>query len=930
MESTAKNAIVARLRGVTHRYGATVALDHVDLSMPAGCVAGLIGPDGVGKSTLLGLIAGARKIQTGLVEVFGADARQRRVRAEMAQRIAYMPQGLGGNLYATLSVVENVDFFGRVFGLNAAQRQWRIDELLESTELTSFRDRPAGKLSGGMKQKLGLCCALIHDPELLILDEPTAGIDPLSRRQFWQLIKRMRGRSPALSLIVATANMDEAEGFDWLVVLDSGKVLSTGAPADIRARTGSERLEEAFIELLPEAKRRGYRKLDIPPRDGSSNEIAIEARGLTMRFGDFTAVDRATFRIERGEIFGFLGSNGCGKTTTMKMLTGLLAPSAGEARLFGHRVDAHDLNTRKRVGYMSQSFSLYRELTVRQNLDLHARLFHVPPDEIPRRVGELMTEFELDAHADHLPDTLPLGMRQRLSLAVAIAHRPELLILDEPTSGVDPIARDEFWRLLVELSRRDGVTIFISTHFMNEGERCDRVSLMHAGEVLASDAPKRLVSARAAVNLEQAFIGYLEEASSRPAKSPARPSRAEEREQASSLAPLNLTVDETKALQGGAPARAACEFLSARRLFAYARREALELMRDPVRLAFAFCGPLILMLVFGYGISFDVENVAYAVLDYDRTPASRHYVEQFRSSRYFAERPAVSDPAAADRRLRRGEVTLVIEIPHRFGADIERGRPTTVAVWIDGAMPFRAETARGYVNGVHQHYLAELQGGARRRPLVQVETRFRYNQEFKSTYAMIPGIIMVLLMMVPAMMTAVSVVREKELGSINNLYATPVTRGEFLLGKQSVYVAVALASFVSLTLVAIFVFAVPVRGSWAALALGALLFTGASTGFGLLISSFVRTQIAAIFAAAILSVMPSVNFSGFFAPVAALSGVARIVGEGFPSSHFQAISVGAFTKALGFADLMSRFGTLALFVIVFFCLSLWLLKAQEN
>jgi ribosome-dependent ATPase len=336
------------------------------------------------------------------------------------------------------------------------------------------------------------------------------------------------------------------------------------------------------------------------------------------------------------------------------------------------------------------------------------------------------------------------------------------------------------------------------------------------------------------------------------------------------------------------------------------------------------------MLVFGYGISFDVENVSYAVLDYDRTPASRHYVEQFRSSRYFAERPAVSDPAAADGRLRRGEVTLVIEIPDRFGADIERGRPTTVAAWIDGAMPFRAETARGYVNGVHQHYLAELQGAARRQPLVQVETRFRYTQEFKSTYAMIPGIVMVLLMMVPAMMTAVSVVREKELGSISNLYATPVTRGEFLLGKQIVYVAVALASFVSLTLVAIFVFGVPVRGSWVALALGALLFTGASTGFGLLISSFVRTQIAAIFAAAILSVMPSVNFSGFFAPVAALSGVARIVGEAFPSSHFQAISVGAFTKALGFADLIPRFATLALFVIVFFCLSLWLLKAQEQ
>src|SRR5690606_34475961 len=250
----------------------------------------------------------------------------------------------------------------------------------------------------------------------------------------------------------------------------------------------------------------------IPPFAPAPDDIAIEASGLTMRFGDFVAVDHVDFRILRGEIFGFLGSNGCGKTTTMKMLTGLLPASEGTARIFGQEVDARDLDIRRRVGYMSQSFSLYGELTVQQNLVLHARLFHVPEGEIAARVAEMVERFGLADVRDRLPASIPLGMRQRLSLAVAMVHRPELLILDEPTSGVDPVARDGFWRLLVELSRRDRVTIFISTHFMNEAERCDRMSMMHAGRVLDSDTPAGLMRKRGAATLEEAFIGYLLEA----------------------------------------------------------------------------------------------------------------------------------------------------------------------------------------------------------------------------------------------------------------------------------------------------------------------------------------------------------------------------------------------------------------------------------
>ena len=513
-------APVARLQGVSLRYKKTTALDAVTLDIPAGRMVGLIGPDGVGKSSLLALVAGARVMQQGSIEVLGGNMARRRHRQTVCPRIAYMPQGLGKNLYPSLSVEENLQFFARLFGHDASERRRRIDELTRSTGLYPFLARPVGKLSGGMKQKLGLCCALIHDPDLLILDEPTTGVDPLARAQFWELIMRIRASRPGMSVLVATAYMEEAQRFDWLVAMDDGRVLATGTPAELLERTGHSALESAFIALLPEAKRRDYRQVEIAPLTlNDKAEVAIEARDLTMRFGDFVAVDHVSFRIQRGEIFGFIGSNGCGKTTTMKMLTGLLPASEGQAWLFGQAVDPHDMATRRRVGYMSQSFSLYSELSVRQNLVLHARLFHVPEAEVPARVAEMVERFGLQEVQDALPGQMPLGMRQRLSLAVAMVHKPELLILDEPTSGVDPIARDNFWRLMIELARRDKVTIFISTHFMNEAERCDRISLMHAGRVLDSDTPALLVAKRGASSLNDAFISYLVEAGGEDRKS---------------------------------------------------------------------------------------------------------------------------------------------------------------------------------------------------------------------------------------------------------------------------------------------------------------------------------------------------------------------------------------------------------------------------
>ncbi len=882
------NATVAHLADVGLRYGQTCALDDIQLEIPARRMVGLIGPDGVGKSSLLALIAGARQIQRGRVRVLDGEMSDAAHRRAVCPRIAYMPQGLGKNLYPTLTVAENLEFFARLFGQDRAERQQRIDALTRSTGLHPFLDRPAGKLSGGMKQKLGLCCALIHDPDLLILDEPTTGVDPLSRSQFWELIGRIRAGRPQMSVLVATAYMDEAQRFDHLVAMDAGRILATGSPAELLARTASASLEEAFIRLLPEEKRRRHRALAIPPRP-PSDATAIEAHGLTMRFGDFVAVDSVSFRIERGEIFGFLGSNGCGKSTTMKMLTGLLPASEGEALLFGKPVDPHDLQTRQRVGYMSQAFSLYGELSVRQNLDLHARLFHIPAAEREARIREMLERFELADEVDSLPERLPLGVRQRLSLAVAVIHRPEILILDEPTSGVDPVARDGFWELLVQLSREDGVTIFISTHFMNEALRCDRISLMHAGRVLDSDTPQALIDKRGLPDLESTFIAYLRDA-------------VAEADGGAVETPAGHAADTPPAATDHAAPHAR---FSLRRLLSYSRRESMELRRDPVRATLAMLGTVLLMFIMGYGVSYDVENLTYAVLDRDQTTSSQAYLLDIAGSRYFTERAPIADHAELDRRLRSGEISLAIEIPPNFARDLKRGAAPQIAFWIDGAMPMRADTIKGYVQGIHASHLQELarRAGVDATPQVDVAIRYRYNPDVQSLPAMVPAMIPILLMMIPAMLTALGVVREKELGSITNFYVTPVTRLEFLLGKQLPYIGLGMINFLTLVLLAVFVFGIPVKGSLLALCLGALLYVTCATGLGLLMSSILRSQIAAIFGTAIATLLPAIQFSGLTHPVSALEGPSAFVAQLYPTSHFLIVSRGVFSKALGLAEL---------------------------
>jgi ribosome-dependent ATPase len=926
---------VVSVKDVGHRYGKVAALDGISVDIPPGLMVGVIGPDGVGKSTLLGLMAGSKKLQQGSVTVLGGDIGDLRHRRVVCPQIAYMPQGLGKNLYLELSVKDNVDFMAMLFGLSRAERPTKIKELLDATGLGPFPDRPAGKLSGGMKQKVGLCGALVHEPDLLILDEPTTGVDPLSRRQFWSLIDDIRKGRPSMSVVVATAYMDEAQQWDWIVAMDAGKVLATGTPAELMQRTNTKDLEKCFIALLPEEKRRGHTELTIPPRPSGQSEIAIDAKDLTRRFGDFVAVDHVTLSIERGEIFGFLGSNGCGKSTTMKMLTGLLPPTEGTATLFGNSVEAGSMGVRRNLGYMTQAFSLYGEMTIRQNLALHVHLYHLPPDKAKTRVEELVSRFGLDAHLDALAEDLPMGLRQRLSLAVAVLHEPQILILDEPTSGVDPVARDSFWELLIDLSRKQGVTIFVTTHFMNEGMRCDRISLMNAGKVLACDAPQKLIEQRGVTSLEDAFIGYMEDSIAaghsgfaKAADAPAATADA-------------AKPDALAAGQEGKPAPAASPpaakpsrwRLPLIRTLAYTRNETMQILRDPIRLAFAFVGSALLMLVCGFGITTDVEHIRYATFDQDQTSESRAYLEQFAGSpRYFEQERPVRSAADALKRLQSDDVSLVIEIPPNFGRDLRRGSGPEVLAQVDGAMTFRGETVAQYVKGVHLAMLKNpaLPTSAPQVYTADIQNRYMYNPTFQSIYSIVPSVPALLLLLIPAILMTVAIVREKELGSMINFYVTPTGKVEYLVGKQLPYIAIGMINFFILAAMSVIVFGVPVKGNFLMLTLCTALYVTATTGLGMVTSTFTGSQVAAVFVTAILTITPTIQFSGLLQPVSTLEGSARVVGSIWPASYYMHSSLGTYTKGLRPSLMWGDILFLAGCVPVFLAISFLGLRKQER
>lgn len=464
------------VRGLGRRFGAISALDDVSFDVRAGELFGIVGPDGAGKTTLLRILAGVLPPTTGDAIVFGTSMAREPERAK--PHVAYMAQRFG--LYEDLTVRENIEFYADLYRVPKAERPARLERLYDFSRLGDFEDRLAGALSGGMKQKLALCCALIHRPELLLLDEPTFGVDPISRRDLWLIIHEMVAEG--VTAIVTTSYLEEAERCDRVALLDRGRVVAVGEPASLR-----EALEGRLRTAAPAAG---------PAMHASAPAVlspapAVEVIELVRRFGDFVAVDRVTFTVERGEVFGFLGPNGAGKTTTIKMLTGLLPPSGGVARVAGVDVAREPVEARRRIGYMSQRFSLYPDLTVAENIELFAGLYGVTGDRLRERRAWVLEMAGLAGREDRLTADLPLGWKQRLALGCAVLHEPPILFLDEPTSGVDPVARQAFWELIRGLAD-NGTTVLVSTHYMEEAEHCDRLILMNRGRIIASGTPAEL------------------------------------------------------------------------------------------------------------------------------------------------------------------------------------------------------------------------------------------------------------------------------------------------------------------------------------------------------------------------------------------------------------------------------------------------------
>ena len=561
--------LAAKLDGLRKEFGKVAALGGISAQLPRGLILGLVGPDGAGKTTLIRLLAGLMEPTAGTIEVLGRSplAEGGQTQAE----VGYMPQRFG--LYEDLSVLDNLNLYANLRALDREARRRRFAELLEFTALAPFTDRLAGKLSGGMKQKLGLACALLGGPKLLLLDEPGVGVDPLSRRELWRMVSELVANG--VTVLWSTAYLEEAERCSRIWLLDRGKLLHDGAPGELsermrgrvfRRRGGAgrsrqlaenemthegvidaviqgssvrivasaeharelangeyeavaPRLEDAYVELLggtPKGESllaRGWPSQPSASPQGA-RETFVSCRGLTKRFGTFVAADHVTFEVHAGEIYGLLGPNGAGKSTTFRMLCGLLKPTEGDASVAGVNLLHAPGRARARLGYMAQKFSLYGALSVAQNLDYFADIYGLNRARKRERVQAMVETFALEPHLGSNAALLPLGFKQRLALACATLHAPAVLFLDEPTSGVDPLMRREFWHHINALTAR-GVAIVVTTHFMEEAEYCDRIGLIWSGRKIAEGSPDELkasvaTSGRAEPTLEETFVALIE------------------------------------------------------------------------------------------------------------------------------------------------------------------------------------------------------------------------------------------------------------------------------------------------------------------------------------------------------------------------------------------------------------------------------------
>ena len=483
---------------LTQKFANVTAIDDLSLNIESGKITGLIGADGSGKTTLIRLIIGMLKANSGKISVLGLNPMTQKF--ELNKKIGYMPQKFG--LYEDLTVIENLQLYADLKNV-----PHEFEKLLEFTSLKKFQKRLAGALSGGMKQKLGLACVLLGSPEFLLLDEPSVGVDPISRRDLMQMVRDLI--SPTTTVLWSTAYLDEAHSFDIAVVMDKGKVIYDGKPKNLAATSAD--FENKVIDLMG-----GYQKTESRIaknyiyKHSNDIEYTVVADKLEKRYGDFYAVRNNSFNIKKGEIFGLLGPNGAGKSTSFKMMCGLLKPTSGTAKIMGIDIKQNPEKARANLGYMAQKFSLYESITVEQNLNFFAEIYGIPPKELKKRIDEIMEIFDFCSIKNKKTSELPLGFKQKLSMACALIHNPPILFLDEPTSGVDVLTRRDFWNHITSLAKK-GVTILVTTHFMDEAEYCDRISLFYKGEAVAIGTPNELKTQVGAKNMEEAFINLIRE-----------------------------------------------------------------------------------------------------------------------------------------------------------------------------------------------------------------------------------------------------------------------------------------------------------------------------------------------------------------------------------------------------------------------------------
>lgn len=931
------------------------ALAGVTINVSERTLAALVGPDGAGKTTLLRLAAGLLTADSGQLRVLGVDVQ--RHPQQVQSRIGYMPQRFG--LYEDLSVQENLDLYADLHGVNAQERRQRYPRLMEMTALGPFVRRLAGQLSGGMKQKLGLACTLVRSPELLLLDEPTVGVDPLSRRELWAIIRQLVDQQH-LTVLLSTPYLDEAERCSQAIVLHQGKVLAQGKPSEVvqlaRGRTylvsppagrtargfqarllasplvvdavpegGRVRLvtstaddqipainnvlngalaeptppkfEDGFMVLLHQNVAERPMAAAPPPEQPRAivdGRPVVEAHDLVRRFGSFTAVDHVSFEVRRGEVFGLLGPNGAGKTTTFRMLCGLLSATEGNLRVAGVDLGHARASARQRIGYVAQRFSLYAQLSVIENLEFFSAAYGLRGRRQRQRVEWALEQFQLE-HLARLPSgQLPGGYKQRLAMAAALMHEPEILFLDEPTSGVDPLGRREFWQRITALAEQ-GVTVIVTTHFMEEAEYCDRVAILDQGSVLAQGTPAEIRSRAKPTShhdatMEDAFIAIVEQARQNGAQQ-------------------EKTVGSPAAVIPGAdwhwlPAKA-------RRVRALVHKEARQMVRDASSIAIGIMLPVLLILLFGYGLSLDVTDAPVAVVLEDPSPEATELAASFQLSPYFDARLLTAMPQA-EQLLRARQIDGIVCIRADFGRRLNLG-DAEVQVLVHGTDANRARIILSYAKGAIGQWAARRATQAM--PIVTgpvfIRDRLWFNEAAQSRYFLVPGLIVLIMTLIGSLLTTLVMAREWERGTLEALFVTPVRVGEILLGKTIPNFALGMIGLALCVLTAKFLFHVPLRGSIGLLTAASMLYLLVALSIGLLFSATLKSQFMASQVTILVTFLPAMMLSGFLFDLRSVPTAVRVITYVLPPRYFVAVLQTVFLAGDVWPVVLPNLGVLA-------------------